>query len=156
MKLRRAQLEDLGALVALHEEVHDIHLTARPDQFRTPDKSALEKRFRELLAAPDTKVWVAEVDGNVVGYAVQLFRQRPEHTVVRELRWCEIDMIGVFAAQRNQGIGKALIQTIVDDARAAGIEQVELTSWAFNADAHRAFEKSGFVPKIIRFELERS
>jgi hypothetical protein len=30
---------------------------------------------------------------------------------------------------------------------------VELTSWAFNSGAHRAFESYGFRAKSLRFEL---
>ena len=91
----------------------------------------------------------------MVGYAVQLLRERPEAAVARGIRWWEIDMIGVAAAHRRSGAGKALIQAIVDDARQSGIESVELSSWAFNTDAHRAFEALGFVPKHVRFELKR-
>jgi ribosomal protein S18 acetylase RimI-like enzyme len=156
MEIRLATLDDLAALVALHEEVHQLHLAARPDQFKQPAPAALDARFRELLASADAKVWAAEVDGSVVGYAVQLFVRRPAGPVVPDRHWCEIDMIGVLAAQRRRGIGTALARAIVQDARAAGVEQVELSSWAFNTGAHRAFERAGFVPKLVRFELRRS
>ncbi|HVY31668.1 MAG TPA: GNAT family N-acetyltransferase [Polyangiaceae bacterium] len=156
MNVRRAELKDLSALVALHEEVQQLHLAARPDQFKAPAEGALEKRFRELLASADAKVWVAELDAAVVGYAVQLLVRRPGGPVVPDRQWIEIDMIGVFAPHRGHGVGRALIDVIVDDARAAGIEQVELSSWAFNTDAHQAFERAGFVPKLTRFELKRT
>jgi len=155
MNVRRAELKDLPVLVALHEEVQQLHLAARPDQFKAPADGALEKRFQELLASTDAKVWVADMAGAVVGYAVQLLVRRPGGPVVPDRQWIEIDMIGVFASHRGRGIGQALIDIIAEDARAAGIEQVELTSWAFNTDAHQAFERAGFIPKLIRFELQR-
>jgi ribosomal protein S18 acetylase RimI-like enzyme len=155
MNVRRAEPKDLPVLVALHDEVQQLHLAARPDQFKAPAEGALEKRFQELLASTDAKVWVTEVAGAVVGYAVQLLVRRPGGPVVPERQWIEIDMIGVFASHRGRGVGRALIDIIVEDARATGIEQVELSSWAFNTDAHQAFERAGFAPKLIRFELKR-
>jgi GNAT superfamily N-acetyltransferase len=149
-------IEDMEALAALHEEVHRIHVDARPEQFQSAAEGVLEQRFREWLASSDAKVWVAEIDENVVGYAVQLLRHREPHPIVRERRWWEIDNLGVTAAQRSRGIGTALIQTIAKDALESGIPDVELSSWAFNTGAHRAFERAGFAPKHIRFELKRS
>lgn len=155
MTARRASLEDLPSLIALHDEVHQLHLAARPDQFKTPAPGALETRFRELLASADSKVWVAELNGAVAGYAVQLLVRRPGGPVVPDRQWIEIDMIGVSAAHRGQGLGTALIEAIIADAHAAGIDQVELTSWSFNTDAHRTFARAGFVSKLTRFELKR-
>lgn len=155
MKVRRAEPKDVNVLIALHDEVHRLHLAARPDQFQEPAPGALEQRFRELLEATDAKIWVVELEAAVIGYAVQLLVRRPGGPIVPARQYCEVDMIGVFAAHRGQGAGTALLEAIIADARAAGIEQVELTSWAFNTAAHRAFERAGFVPKHIRFELDR-
>jgi GNAT superfamily N-acetyltransferase len=154
--IRRAELRDLTMLAALHEEVHRLHVQARPDQFQTAPDGVLEQRFREWIAASDTKVWVAEIDGHVVGYAVQMRRHREPHPIARQRTWWEIDNLGVTATHRGRGIGTALIQAIIEDARQTGIPDVELASWAFNTAAHRAFERAGFVPKHIRFELKRS
>lgn len=156
MRIRRAMVGDVAVLAALHDEVHRIHVEARPEQFQSAAEGVLEQRFREWLAASDAKVWAAGIDGNVVGYAVQLLRHREPHPIVRERTWWEIDNLGVTASQRSRGIGTALIQTFIEDARQTGIPDVELSSWAFNTAAHRAFEKAGFTPKHIRFELKRS
>ena len=155
MKVRPAENSDLGAVVALFDEVHQIHVAARPDQFRPAPEEALAPRFREWLGAREAKVWVAELDGQVVGYAVQLLKQREPHPLVRERRWWEIDAIGVTAAHRNKGIGTAIIEAILHDASLSEVKDVELASWAFNTGAHRAFARAGFVPKYIRFELKR-
>lgn len=155
VQVRRGELKDLGALVALHEEVHQLHLTARPDQFQTAPDGALAQRFREWLADPNAKVWVAELEAQVVGYAVQLLRQREAHPIVRQQRWWEIDNLGVTAAHRGQGLGTALLRAVIDDADQSDVKAVELASWAFNTAAHRAFTKAGFAPKHIRFERRR-
>ena len=155
VQVRRAELADLSALVTLHDEVHALHLAARPDQFKVADRAAFGGRLRELLGSSDAKVWVATLDGGVVGYVVSVFIRRQGHQIVPSRAWCDIDQIGVATAQRRKGIATLLIQTAVDDARAAGIQEIELNSWAFNTEAHAVFQRLGFSPKTIRFELKR-
>ena len=155
IEIRRAGPDDIAALIELKREVHALHAAARPDQFKPTESAQIEARLRELLAAPDAKIWLALLAGEIVGYAVSIFMRRPEHWLVPARHYCEIDQIGVSAAHRRRGVGSALLQTAVDDARASGIQEIELSSWAFNHDAHRAFERSGFTPKVTRFELER-
>lgn len=153
VQIRRAELGDARTFVELHQEVQELHVAARPDQFAATEPSALEARFRELLASPEAKIWVAELDGAAVGYAVALHQRRPAFVAMPAREWCEIDQIVVAATQRRRGIATALMRAVVDDARACGLPDIELNSWAFNQDAHRAFEAFGFVPKAIRFEL---
>jgi GNAT superfamily N-acetyltransferase len=154
IEIRRAKQDDVGAFVALHREVQELHVAARPDQFKAAEPSALEARFDELFASPDAKIWVAELDGGVVGYAVSLHQRRPAFTAMPAREWCEIDQIAVTSAHRRRGIATALIQAIIADARLSGLHDIELNSWAFNQDAHLAFRRLGFQPKAIRFELK--
>jgi ribosomal protein S18 acetylase RimI-like enzyme len=155
VEIRRAELTDLNALVTLHEEVHALHLAARPDQFKVADRAAFGARLRELLGSSDAKVWVATLYGGVVGYVVSVFIRRQGHQIVPSRTWCDIDQIGVLGAQRRKGIATLLINTAVTDARASGVQEIELNSWAFNSEAHAAFQRLGFTPKTIRFELKR-
>lgn len=151
--VRRAQPSDLPSLTEIHAQVHALHLRARPDHFREVAASVIEARLRALLANSDTSIWVAELNGSVVGYLVSLRQFREETVFGVAQRWCLLDQIGVSEGFRSRGIGSALLRAAIDEARADGIEQVELSSWAFNQAAHRAFERAGFVPKTLRFEL---
>lgn len=151
--LRHASLEDLPSLTEIHAEVHELHLRARPDHFRAVSPEALSARLRELLAATSTSVWVAALEGEVVGYLVSIRSVREESVFCDALTWCLLDQVGVREAFRGRGVGSALLRAAIDEARTAGIEQIELSSWAFNQAAHRAFARAGFVPITLRFEL---
>jgi ribosomal protein S18 acetylase RimI-like enzyme len=155
VQIRRATTDDLSAFLELHAHVHDLHLQYRPDQFKQTEKSAIEARFREGLSSATTKIWVAELAGKFVGYAFEIQYQRAEGPYCPARRWCDIDQIGVDPAHRRARVATALMQAIVDSSHAAGIHEIELNSWAFNQDAHRAFESFGFTPKAIRFELKK-
>jgi GNAT superfamily N-acetyltransferase len=154
LQIRHASREDLSGFLQLHAQVHALHLQRRPDQFKETERAAIEARFQELLASATAKVWIADMAGKVVGYAIEIVIERAENTWCPARRWCDIEQICVERSHRREGIATALMQAIVDSANAAGIREVELNSWAFNQDAHRAFEAFGFTPKAIRFELK--
>jgi GNAT superfamily N-acetyltransferase len=143
---------DLAALTALNSEVHALHVARRPDQLKPLEPAAIERSLLDLLQNPSASVWVAEVDSSVLGYAVVTRQNRAENAWCPARAWWEIDQLGVAAAQRRSGVGRALVEHVMSEAKAAGVTQVELCAWAFNQEAHAAFERFGFVPKVIRFE----
>jgi GNAT superfamily N-acetyltransferase len=151
--IRSAGPDDVEALAGLNAEVQEIHFASRPDQFKLAQASELAQWFAQLLQNPAAKLWVAEVDGGLVGYAVALVRESPESPFCRARKWWNIDQLGVQATHRRAGIGRALVRQVASEARSQGIRDLELSSWAFNHDAQVAFSAFGFVPKVIRFEL---
>jgi ribosomal protein S18 acetylase RimI-like enzyme len=40
----------------------------------------------------------------------------------------------------------------LEEARARGFSEVELSSWAFNTEAHALFRSLGFEPRVVTFE----
>lgn len=154
--IRTVDSGDVAALAALNAEVQELHFASRPDEFKPALVSEIARWFVQLLQNPSARLWGAEVEGALVGYAVALLREKPENPFCPAKKWWEIDQMGVRAAYRRAGIGRALVEQVVAEARAGGIRGVELNSWAFNQDAHRAFTRLGFVPKAVRFELRAS
>jgi GNAT superfamily N-acetyltransferase len=155
IEIRQAVPADVPRLVELHREVHAVHLAARPDQFKATRDDEIAERYRNRLSSPSNRVWLAELQGRAVGHVVAVQLERAEHAMCPARRWWEVEEIGVTTSERRSGIARALLQTVVDAAHAAGVTEIELNSWAFNVDAHAAFRSFGFVPKVIRFELER-
>ena len=103
------------------------------------------------MSRPHVRVWLAQVDERPVGYVISVTHERPENAFKFARRFCEIDQIVVVPAHRRKGIGKALIEQVVQDARARSILELELSSWAFNTEAHRLFQAAGFRPRQLRF-----
>jgi len=64
-----------------------------------------QAQLEALMASPDDRVYVAEVDQRVVGW-VHVFRARR----VASLPFHEIGGLAVDPACRRQGIGRALVQ----------------------------------------------
>ncbi len=151
--VRDASRLDLAALLAINHSVQALHFTARPDQFKPVDPGSMELWLLQTLENPAARVWVAELDGTVIGSAIATRQERAEGTFVPAQRWWYVDQIGVLPTHHRKGACRALVEHIVAEAKGRGITQIELNSWAFNRDAHAVFRKLGFVPKHVRFEL---
>ena len=153
IEVRRAVTGDVEALVRLQREIQELHILNRPEDFKAGDDLAVAAWIRDRIGATDATVWVAVIAGEVLGNAVAVSKHRADHLLSPAREWCEVEQIVVTRAHRRKGIARALLQAVVVDARSRGLEQIELTSWSFNTEAHKAFAAFGFEPKIVRFEL---
>jgi diamine N-acetyltransferase len=152
VKVRRAVVGDEQTLAALNRFVHDLHEARRPDYYKTPRVEDVAAWFRERLDTPTAAAWIAEEDGVPIGYVLAFFHERPDNPFRQARRWCEIDQIAVDPAWRRRGVGRIVMNAALEEARARAMPHVELSSWAFNTDAHAMFRRLGFEPRIVTFE----
>ena len=54
---------------------------------------------------------------------------------------------------RGQGIGAAMINFCIGEAKSRGMRMVQLTSNAARKDAHRFYERLGFKPTHLGFKM---
>lgn len=114
------------------------------------DVDAYRAALEELADGGPSRVMVAEVDGQVVGVC-QLIVFR--HLQERGGLCAEIESVHVEAGMRGRGIGAALLDAAVEEARAAGCYRVQLTSNKARTDAHRFYARHGFEASHEGFKL---
>lgn len=119
------------------------------------DPSDLEPYRRALAEAQAgaSDVLVAEVDGVVVG-VLQFIVFR--HIQTRGGLCAELESVHVRSDRRGTGIGATLVTTAIERARALGCRRVQLTSNLARPDAHRFWERMGFVPSHVGYKLPLS
>jgi diamine N-acetyltransferase len=152
VKIRRAVVGDEHTLAALNRFVHDMHHARRPDYYKATRADDVAAWFRERLEHPLPAAWIAEEGGAAVGYVLAFFHDRADNAFRQARRWCEIDQIAVDPAWRRRGVGRMLMSAALDEARARGLSDVELSSWAFNTEAHALFRSLGFEVRTHTFE----
>ena len=64
-----------------------------------------------------------------------------------------IEGVRIHSAERGKGLGERLIRHAIDLARVEGCGLVQLTSDSSRLDAHRFYERLGFVASHVGMKL---
>jgi ribosomal protein S18 acetylase RimI-like enzyme len=94
----------------------------------------------------ETAVWIAEVEGQVVGFLA--YELRPQD------RTAEVLFLAVDPPYQNQGIGTELNRFALERMRESGVELavVETGGDASHAPARRSYEKAGYTGlPVVRY-----
>jgi GNAT superfamily N-acetyltransferase len=89
------------------------------------------------LREPRARLYIAEINGEPVG--IGGLRPIAAHEA-------EIKRMYVRPSSRGQGVGRAILQRLIDDARALGYRTIHLDSACFMHEAHALYRRFGFVP----------
>jgi diamine N-acetyltransferase len=154
MQIRRATSEDTQTLATLNIPVQQVHVDGRPDVFKVrSDGPEMVGYFEDILQKEQNHVFIAEVDGQAVGYAIAIVFSAPETSYSKSSDVIYLNQMSVNDEQRGQGIGTALMQAVFDLARAENVRRLVLNVWHFNSDARAFYEHLGFEPMTVNMEL---
>jgi GNAT superfamily N-acetyltransferase len=146
--LRRALAEDVAAIVAL---LADDRLRAAEESSAVEDLAPYLAAFAAIDAATDhLLVVVADPRGVVV--ATQQLSVLPGLARSGATR-LQIEAVRVSSALRGNGLGSEMIAWAIDYGRGRGCRLVQLTSDSSRLDAHRFYERLGFVSSHVGFKL---
>jgi ribosomal protein S18 acetylase RimI-like enzyme len=152
MNIRQATPADNLLLSSLCMDVQSLHAEHHPDIFRVPQNEEFAKFFFEdALADSTTRIFIAEEEGQALGYILCKLIERQENPFTFAMRFLMIDQISVRPASRGQGVGAELLQQADVFAKELGLQRIQLDSWDFNVHAHRFFERQGFTKFNYRF-----
>lgn len=152
MNIRKAVLADKLTLSALCVDVQRLHAENHPGIFKIPKNTDFAAVFFEdMLADPQVVVYVAEENGQALGYILCKLMERAENPFTYTMRYLLIDQISVRPEAHRKGVGAALIERAVTLAGELDLPHIQLDSWGFNTNAHVFFEKLGFEKFNHRF-----
>ena len=121
-----------------------------PEKYTDPPRDEIELRVREVLAAPQNVVLVAEEHGDVVGYAVVKRVDAVGHTYALPRITAHVEQLGVAARVRRGGHGRALMAAVEAQARTWGAVALTLDVQTFNADAVAFYAALGYETPTVR------
>lgn len=98
------------------------------------------------VAEQDARIFVAELDGRPVGWAVFHCDEGATYLVPDERRSGLVAELYLEEAARGRGVGRALIASCEAAARALGLKRLIIGVHAANARARRSYEGAGFAP----------
>ena len=130
-------------------------------KFRTAlDQVARERTYLLLLEAPPHEITSAFILSLIEGGGVQILAITADDDVVG---WCDINRsrlpglqhcgvlgMGLLREYRGKGFGRKLAERAINDARAKGIERIELEVFASNTRAISLYERLGFAHEGVK------
>ena len=146
--IRRAVRADVAAIVRL---LADDELGSQREQATEPLPEAYYAAFAAIDGDPRNELVVIERAGEVIGTLQLTFL--PYLTHRGGLR-AQIEAVRVDRRCRDLGIGGHLFEWAIGRAREAGCRMVQLTTNASRGDAHRFYERLGFVPSHVGMKLD--
>lgn len=144
-EVRRYAETDREAVLALAPR-----LTEGVAQWRSPDRvrQAVIRWVEDALAranAPGRFVYVAEARGQLAGFAAG--EERTHWTGQVDIYLGELV---VDAACEGKGVGRELVEAVVEHAARAGVERITLETGAANTQARRFYASLGFAEEDVR------
>ncbi len=144
---RRAEARDLPAIVAL---LADDPLGAGREAAEGDLDPRYAAAFAAIAADPNQFLAVAEADGRVVGTLQLTFIPGLSRGGMTR---GQIEAVRVARDQRSGGLGQAMFEWAIRTCRERGCGLVQLTTDKSRADAHRFYDRLGFVASHEGYKL---
>jgi len=146
LAIRIANLTDGAALSALGGQTFVEAFGAD----NTPEDTAAHlaatftpERLAQEIADPSSRLLIAEVGSAPAGYAKLHWTDPPD--CVSGPKPVELARIYVLARWHGHGVGRALLERCMEEARAAGAQTMWLGVWERNQGAQAFYGKLGFA-----------
>jgi L-amino acid N-acyltransferase YncA len=146
MKLRPATTADIPAITAIY--AHAVRHGTASFELEPPAEAEMTRRMQAVLDGKFPYL-AAEIDGKLAGYAyASLYRTRPAYRFTVE------NSVYVAADMHRRGVGKALLQRLIDECAARGYRQMIAvigdSDQAASIGVHKAcgFEPAGNLKSI--------
>jgi ribosomal protein S18 acetylase RimI-like enzyme len=139
MQIRRLQLTDAPPYRAFRLRGLREHPDAFTSSFEEENLRPLADAEKRLAAAGSEKLWGAFVNGELAGMVGLSHETRAKN----RHKAC---LVGLYVADEvtGRGLGRALVDAVLMEARASGVELVVLTVTAGNQAACALYTRAGF------------
>ncbi len=137
LNIRDASEADIPAIAALYAD--EVRERVATYEYDVPDEAEMAQRMRAVQAA-GYPYFVAERDGRFAGYAyASSYRSRIGY------RWTVEDTVYIVPEHQGQGVGKALLQRLIDACETSGFRQmIAVIGEPANGASVALHEKLGF------------
>ncbi len=154
VEIRPARPDDRATLLRFVSGFQDYERGLHPN--RRPAAEVTQGYLAEMereMAAHDGALFMAELDGEAVGY-VCCYAGHDDDMMIHEETRPHGYVSDVFVApeHRGRGVGAALLAAAEDHLAGLGFERVRLSVLAANADARAVYEKRGYRAYDVIYE----
>jgi L-amino acid N-acyltransferase YncA len=133
--IRAATEADAGVICQIYNQGIEDRIATLETELLTPEER------RQWLAArgPRHPVFVAVAEETVVGWSsLNVYNPRPAYQYVADLS------VYVERGWRGRGVGRRLLEHLIERARALDYHKMMLSTFPFNASGVALYERMGF------------
>lgn len=153
VEIRRARIGDEERIAEFAIRLVEQHVEYDPHRFSLfATVAGAVDFYRERISDPASAVIIAEVDNILAGFAFVSYVERDYAEMLETGAW--LHDLYVATDFRTSGIGKAILDEVIEAAREMKAEKLVLTVAAKNAIARDFFERSGFRPTMMEMTLD--
>lgn len=139
--IRDIREDDINALMSICRE-HALYERSTYEQ----DGKAVRLRCALFAPEPRLHAWVAEADGELIGYATATI----DFSTWSAQTFLHMDCLFVRDGWRNAGVGVALLDRVIAQACAMKINEVQWQTPDWNTDASRFYRRCGATEILKR------
>lgn len=142
--VRPAVERDAEAICTIYNQGIEDRIATLETQLRTPE----ERRHWMAARGPRHPVIVAEAGGRVVGWgSLNPYSPRKAYDYVADFS------VYVERGWRGRGVGRRLLERLIELARELGYHKMMLSAFPFNQAGVTLYERMGFTPVGICREM---
>jgi GNAT superfamily N-acetyltransferase len=142
--VRKAKTGDLEGLLSV---LAQLKPTDSPVQFPS---ASIQETWGKIQAQQNRALLVAEMAGRIVGTVDWYLTPNLTHG---GRPYITIENFVVDSAHRRRGVGTALLNAVIEEAKRAGCYKIQLQSDIRRGEAHRVYERAGFKPSSQGYRL---
>ncbi len=152
VQIRRATARDVREILPVWGELAGFHAHLDPAFTPSPHwHREYGAYLRTLMTRDDALALIARDGTELIGYAIGRITTLPSFFEHRFRGY--IHDVFVREAYRRQGVGRRMVEEILEWLRARGVTMVELTV-AANNDAARFWERLGFQTYMYQMKTD--
>ena len=151
VEIKEAAEEDVKILLEFSRKLNEFERKLYPNYRRFElDKEKIEKFFRKRIKREDSVFLIAWANGKPVGMAYAWIVK--SFLFFKEEKYGYIGEVWVEEGFRRKGIGRKLVEKIIEWFKSKGIKWIRTDVLSKNKRAFKFYEKLGF--KEFQKELE--
>jgi diamine N-acetyltransferase len=153
ISIRNANQNDYESLLPLFKQIHELHVNIRPDLYRENSTPVGQEYFGSQLADVKQAIFVATKGNEIVGFVVTKEEEITENPFVRARKVIVINSLCVAETERKKGIGKILLNYVIDYGKSLNVDSIELGVSEANSSAIEFYESNGMTTKSRKMEI---
>ena len=151
--IREMNLNDYEDVRILVRQIHELHLSNRPDIYNDGE-SFPKEYFEKVLSDANNLNYVYVENKKIVGVLNATLQHTNPLPIIKPRTYYFIENLVVDKNHRRKGIAKKLFNYLTLKAKENNIDSIELNVWSFNTEAIKFYESMGMNIKNIRMEIK--